>query len=215
MTMDGRSRLSGASRHKELDPAAVAAAACEAIARHQLDRWPILPEEHGRILDIRCLHLDAASLPRAPVRNLEMKRVTRCIRIVFDRLMIAPHPVSPLSCVEAGQLWFANWIFVRRDCGAENFASRRDIFQVTPPLIARRSRTGRYALPLADLPSRNRVTITSCGSSAGRRVRYASPEDNYRAGGNRHKGRDARRIRSRRKPESPAGSGPAAAARPA
>ena len=117
-----------ASRRDQLDPAAVAGTVGQTLARHQLDGRPVLTKEHGRILDRRCLNLDAASLS-PPQFDLEMKCVTCCIRAVFDRLMIAAHPVSPLSCVEAGQFRFANWIFVGRDCGAENFARSRDIRQ--------------------------------------------------------------------------------------
>src|SRR5579863_6203503 len=109
---------------RDVQPDAVPRSGSQTFARHRLDHRPVLPEEPGRIVDIRGLHLDAASPSSPTARNLEIESIAGGFPVVPNRLIIAAHSVSPLYCVDLAQFRLANWPFVRRDCGALEFDMR-------------------------------------------------------------------------------------------
>jgi hypothetical protein len=86
------------------------------FASHQFDRWPVLTEEARCVVEIARLHANTAGLSAGSVRYLKVKIEADCFRIFFDRLIIAPHLVSPPFCV--AHIRFMILIFVGRDCGA-------------------------------------------------------------------------------------------------
>jgi hypothetical protein len=108
--------MSAGSRNSEFY--SVLGAVGQTFASHRLDHWPILPEEPCRVVNILGLHSDAASLPSPTVRYLKIESVARGLRVFIDRLSIAAHSVSPCIASNWDTLRFANWPFVRRECGA-------------------------------------------------------------------------------------------------
>ena len=89
------------------------------FVRHHFDNLPVLSEELCGVVNVRRLHFNGASSPSAPVRYLKMECVVCRLRAYMNRLMIVAHSVSPLYCVALGHTKFANWLFVRPDCGGQ------------------------------------------------------------------------------------------------
>src|SRR5260370_12041102 len=101
----------------------VARPADQTISCHGLDHRPVLPEEFRGVVNAWCLHLDAARLSSAVVRNLKMERVGYRLRVFAGRPAFAAHLVSPHSCVEPGHSKFTIWLFVGRVDGEVGPAS--------------------------------------------------------------------------------------------
>jgi hypothetical protein len=102
-----------ASRHQEFNFCSVNGHG-QRFASHQFDSWPVLTEEVRCVVVIVRFHSNAAGLSAGAVRYLKMKIEADGIRILFDRLTVAAHLVSPV-CVE--HFRFMIWIFVRPDYG--------------------------------------------------------------------------------------------------
>jgi hypothetical protein len=116
--------MSTKSGHRELY---VWGSVRQTFPSHRLDDGPILPEEISGVVIIGCIYLNAAGLPAVPVRNLKMKN--EADRLLVFLLVIAAHSVSPLFCVELGHIRFANWPFVRRECGARKHTDGMGVSQ--------------------------------------------------------------------------------------
>src|SRR5882757_3237183 len=84
-----------AGRHRKLDLRPVSSRG-QRFASHQFDRWPVLAEEVRCVVVIVRLHSNAASLSAGAVRYLKVKIEADGFRILFDRLIIAAHLMSPL-----------------------------------------------------------------------------------------------------------------------
>src|ERR1700750_2913774 len=82
-------------RHRKLDLRPVGSRG-QRFAGHQFDRWPVLTEEVRCVVVIVRLYSDAAGLSAGAVRDLKVKIEANGFRILFDRLIIAAHLVSPL-----------------------------------------------------------------------------------------------------------------------
>jgi hypothetical protein len=114
------------ARHGQLDRHIVAGSSRQTISGHGLDHRPILPEACCGVVNVRRLHLDAASLSAALVRYLKMERVGYCLGVGADRLLLAAHLVSPLSYVGLGHFSFTIWPLARRVRGAVRAGSALD-----------------------------------------------------------------------------------------
>jgi hypothetical protein len=66
-----------------------------AISCHQFDRLPVLAKNERCVMVIVRFHTNAAGLPSGTIRYLKVKNEADCFGILFDRLTIAAHLVSP------------------------------------------------------------------------------------------------------------------------
>jgi hypothetical protein len=83
-----------ASRHQEFNFCSVNGHG-QRFASHQFDSWPVLTEEVRCVVVIVRFHSNAAGLSAGAVRYLKMKIEADGFRILFDRLTVAAHLVSP------------------------------------------------------------------------------------------------------------------------
>ena len=81
-------------RHGEHDLSSVSGHG-QRFASHQFDCWPVLAENVRCVGEIARLHSNTAGLSAGTVRYLKVKIETDCLRLLFDRLAIAAHLVSP------------------------------------------------------------------------------------------------------------------------
>jgi hypothetical protein len=92
----------------------------DTVASHRLYDRPFLPKKSRRLLYVQCVYLDTAGPPSTVVRYLKEEGVANRLPIAVTRRSFLSHPVSPLICVEREQIAYSIWIFVRRDCDAED-----------------------------------------------------------------------------------------------
>ena len=81
-------------RHGEHDLSSVSGHG-QKFASHQFDCWPVLAENVRCVVEIARLHSNTAGLSAGTVRYLKVKIETDCLQLLFDRLAIAAHLVSP------------------------------------------------------------------------------------------------------------------------
>jgi hypothetical protein len=115
----GRARLG--RRHGERDLNSVSGHG-QRFASHQFDCWPVLVEKVRCVVEIARLH-SKLGFSAGAVRYLKVKIEADGFRLLFDRLIIATHVVSPPFCVAHCTLM--TWIFVGPDYGASCQKLRR------------------------------------------------------------------------------------------
>jgi len=115
----GRARLG--RRHGERDLNSVSGHG-QRFASHQFDCWPVLVEKVRCVVEIARLH-SKLGFSAGAVRYLKVKIEADGFRLLFDRLIIATHVVSPPFCV--AHFTLMTWIFVGPDYGASCQKLRR------------------------------------------------------------------------------------------
>src|SRR5256885_8138284 len=81
-------------RHREVDLSPVGSHQ-QWFASDQFDCLPVLAKSERCVMVIVRFHTNAAGLSSGTVRNLKVKNEAACFGILFDRLIIAAHLVSP------------------------------------------------------------------------------------------------------------------------
>jgi hypothetical protein len=105
--------LDGRNREVDLSPVG---SQRQRFASHQFDRRPVLVKNVCCVMVIVRFDTNAAGLPSGTVRYLKVKIEADCFGILFDRLIIAAHLVSPRFALR--HFNFLIRIFVRHDYGA-------------------------------------------------------------------------------------------------
>jgi hypothetical protein len=127
----------------------IARPACQTIPSQGLDRRPVLTKEYPRFINVGRPHPDAASLPSAIVRHLEMKRIGNRLGIFAVQPVVVPHWCPPPSCVELARFRVYNLV-------TSVARSRHSTLGISAILRLRSGRCVKRVLGLMDIPRVNR-----------------------------------------------------------